>query len=220
MLEAVFFDLDGTLVDSMEDIAFSVNSGLKKLGLSELPLTAYPSLVGWGLENLCSKVLISLTKSDAEKEELYRIVLSVYSENPVRFTRVYPHMEEVLEELQSQKVAVSVVSNKKDELVKEIVHRTFPKINFFATEGLQPEYGAKSDPSLTLSIVEKLKVKAENCIFVGDSAVDIKTAKNSFMKSCGVLWGYRGEEELLKEGADFIVKDSCELKALFRSLSI
>lgn len=203
MYKAVFFDLDGTLLDTLEDLADSVNEMLRKYSCPERSLDEIRQFVGNGMKKLVeSSVSENFDKKDFDSA--YEFFRSSYGKNMQNKTHPYDGIEECLEDLKKAGIKTVVISNKNDDAVKSLCEKYFPGLVTFAVgvkEGIPP----KPDPAMIFSAEEKIGLKKEECIFVGDSDTDMLTAKNVGMKSVGVLWGFRDRGVLENSGADFIV---------------
>lgn len=210
MKKGCIFDLDGTLVNSLMDLGDSVNDVLKSHGLKTYDYDDYTLMVGNGIRKLIERALGDhLDLLDVCLKEFY----DVYEKNCLNKTLPYDGITELLYELKSQGILLAVVTNKPHALAIKIVDSLFPNI-FTAIYGQQEIYPIKPDASSTLFALMTLKLKKEDCFFIGDSNVDIDTAYNAHMESIGVCWGFRGEDELKEAGADFVCYHPCEIKEL------
>lgn len=202
-VRAVVFDLDGTLVDSLADIAAAVNATLEAHGRSTHPVTSYNAMVGWGLRKLLVTASAEQPFDERELEVAYERVLGLYRAKPVVHTRPYPGVEALLEGL-GTRVPLGVFSNKEDGMTKTIVATLFPRAGFLAVAGARPEKAPKPDPSALLEILEGWRIEPAACAYLGDSDVDMETARRAGVVACGAAWGFRGEAELRSSGADEI----------------
>lgn len=212
MYKYAIFDLDGTLANTLEDLADAVNYALEKNGFTPYPTESYRLMVGSGRVNLIKKA----TKSD--NEETINSVKAdfdeYYSANSVNKTCAYPQSEQVLENLQSKGVTLAVLSNKPDIFVKTILSKLFPNISFKEAWGKKEEYAIKPNPESLNAILEKLGADKSNTVYIGDSNVDVFTAHNGKVDVIGCTWGFRGETELVEAGADKIAHTYTELEAI------
>ena len=155
-----------------------------------------------------------LPEEDKNNEEAIEKVLKLfdeyYGEHMHDTTKPYDGIYELIKELKIKNIKLAVVSNKPDEFVGETVNRYFGN-DFEITYGQRPNHAVKPDPKTVYEVMEYLNVTKEECIYVGDSDVDMKTAQNAGVKSIGVAWGFRGEEELKSAGADYIIRTPQEL---------
>lgn len=209
MLKAVIFDLDGTLLDTLEDLTDSVNEMLFKMSFPERSIDEIRRFVGNGMKKLVERSIPeNFDKSCFDG--CYTLFKEAYGRNMNNKTRPYGGIAECLEALKGFGVKTAVVSNKNDDAVKMLCQKTFGDLIGFSqgvAEGIKP----KPDPSAVNYTIEKMHLEKEDCIFVGDSDTDILTAKNADLKSIGVLWGFRDKNVLEKAGADFIVKSPEEI---------
>lgn len=213
MKKGCIFDLDGTLVNSLMDLGDSVNYVLKSHGLKTYDYEDYSLMVGNGVRKLMERALGNhLDLLDICLEEFY----DIYEKNCLNKTLPYDGIVELLNELKSQDILLSVVTNKPHALAIKIVDSLFPNM-FIAIYGQQEIYPTKPDASSTLFALMAMKLKKEDCLFIGDSNVDIETAYNAHMESVGVCWGFRSEDELKAAGADFICYHPCEINELLKN---
>lgn len=211
MYKYVVFDLDGTLVNSLFDLADSVNKALEKNGLPAHPYDAYKYFVGNGRAKLIERAM----GDAASDEKLRALVTKDYDDDYLIHcldkTKPYDGIVEMLLKLQQNGVKINVLSNKPDEFVKNMLDKLFEGISFDIAWGKKAEYPTKPDPSSVLAVLDKLSADKKDCLYVGDSNVDVITAKNAGLDFCGVLWGFRTKEELENEGAKTTVTSADEL---------
>jgi phosphoglycolate phosphatase len=208
--KGVIFDLDGTLVNSLEDIADAMNSVLQDLNYPTHSYDDYQYFIGSGLRNLVSKSLPENHNDENQIERCYDLMVEVYRDNCTNQTKPYNGIVELLDELKSRNIKLSVFSNKADALTKEISAFLFPGY-FDPIVGLSIESLKKPNPFEAIEISKSLELKPEEMIFVGDSGIDMQTATNANMFAVGVLWGYRPEEELMANGANHILNHPLDL---------
>lgn len=198
--KAVIFDMDGTLLNTLEDLADCANTLLMEQGLAPRPVDAYRHFAGKGAENLMRRAAPQGT-DEATLKRLTAGMRSLYAREGSRKTRPYKGIESMLHGLTAASIALAVLSNKPHELTRATVRRFFPDIAFAAVHG-SPQGGlAKPDPALALDIAKNLGLRPEDVLFTGDTPTDMKTAAAAGMLPVGVLWGFRGQEELLAHGA-------------------
>lgn len=205
MTEFCIFDLDGTLLDTLEDLAVSVNYALEKNGLPQHPIDSYRYFVGDGV-----LMLIRRASGSGDEVLLQKLKEDFDSHYQVhRFDKTHPYSgaRALLEALREKKIPMAVLSNKPDEFVGDLMKRYFPGISFFATFGKRPGMAKKPDPAALNQLIAQSGVKKENCLYVGDSNVDVETAHNAGIRCCGAEWGFRGYQELKEAGADCFAKD-------------
>ena len=211
MIKIAVFDLDGTLVNSLTDLALSVNKGLKAAGLPEHPLSAYNRFVGNGRAKLIERAIGAERLTDA----LFDAVISVF-DREYRLhcndnTAAYDGCAGMLEALTKNGIATAVLSNKPDEFVDRILKKVYPEHKFTEAWGQKPQYPTKPDGASLHAILSLHGVLPEECVYIGDSNVDVFTAQNAGVKMAGVSWGFRGKAELLGAGAPFVADTAGEL---------
>jgi phosphoglycolate phosphatase len=205
--EGVIFDLDGTLVDSLDDLADSMNTVLRNNHFPTHETGAYRQFIGSGLRNLVRMVLPDAYKEDEELAgRCLASMVETYNENCMNKTRPYEGISELLDELASRGMKLSILSNKNDALSKKIVQTLLPKWKFEYIVGLTTETLKKPNPAEALRISRELGILPENMLYVGDSGIDMQTANNAGMYAAGVLWGFRSKEELLSNGAKALIE--------------
>tara|TARA_R110002126_G_C10490123_1_gene503601 strand:+ start:13528 stop:14091 length:564 start_codon:yes stop_codon:yes gene_type:complete len=184
--KAVIFDLDGTLIDSLFDIADSMNIVLKSLNFPTHSYQKHQSFIGSGIRSLVEKSLPLAHRDEKQIEICFTAMMDVYRNNCTVKTKPYDGIIEVLDELISRDIQLCVLSNKADEFTKKIVQTILP--NYFnAVHGLKIEAHKKPNPHGAIQISKSLEVKAEEIIYVGDTGIDMQTAKNANMLAVGVL---------------------------------
>lgn len=208
MKKTLIFDLDGTLLDSIYDIALCMNEVLTSLKLDTYKIDEYKYFVGSGMDVLIDNAL----KNSIElKDEATKRFKELYEFNLHKNTKPYDGIYELLDELVKLDCNLAVLSNKPDFMTKEYVKTLFKDYPFLEVHGQKEQQAKKPDPIQALNIASKLKINPSEIFFVGDTKVDMQTAKNAKMKAIGVLWGFRDEKELKEFGADFIVKHPLEI---------
>ncbi len=215
---AVVFDLDGTLLDTLGDIASAVNRALASCNLSGYSKEEYRSMIGHGLGSLVDSALEKYPRAAADpgiRDEVYDRTLKEYRNSPVGNTVIYPGIEKVLDTLCERNISMSILSNKEDSLVRIIAGELLDRWPFTVIQGRKKDLPAKPDPSSLLKIMEIMGAGKEECVYVGDSEVDIRTGKNAGVMSAGVLWGYRRKTDLVNEGAGIIVDKPQSLIEIF-----
>lgn len=215
MYTTVLFDLDGTLLDTLQDIAAAANHALESLGLPTHPVPAYRHMVGSGVNVLIQRMLPPDKRGQATSEVALALYRKHYNVHMNDFTRPYPGILEMLAKLKAASVQMGVLSNKTDARVQEMVAHYFPN-TFEIAMGLRPEFSEKPDPASTLHMLQALGAQKQNTLYCGDSDIDMQTAHNAGLAGCGVAWGFRGEEELKNAGATFIAQNTDELYHIIR----
>lgn len=212
---AVIFDLDGTLVDSIQDIADSMNRTLTHFGYKTYRYDEYKYFVGNGLMNLVAKCLPEDKRTESHIEEVLFVMMSKYRKNSVNKTVLYPGIPELLDHLSEKNYKMAVLSNKADVLTQDIAMQLLYKWNFEIILGASDFFPRKPNPQSALFIAEELHVQPENILYLGDTDTDMKTANAAGMYAVGVSWGFRERKELEENGAKLIIDKPEELiKAL------
>ena len=201
--DAVIFDLDGTLTDTLEDLKNSVNYALSEFGFSERSLEEVRSFVGNGVKKL---IYLSVPESTSEEtaEKCLEVFKAYYKEHSLVKTKPYDGILPMLCELRNRGVKTAVVTNKMQEAAKDIVRIFFDGL-IDVTVGQVDGVAQKPQPDGINFVIQKLGVSKDKAIYVGDSEVDCFTAKNAGIPCIGVTWGFRDKSVLLESGADFIV---------------
>ncbi|WP_147678543.1 HAD family hydrolase [Algibacter pacificus] len=210
MYKAVIFDLDGTLVNSIEDIADAMNTVLNNYNYPTHTYDTYKTLVGSGIKSLVVNALPKSNRSELQINLCLNAMMTVYSEQCTNKTKPYDGIAELLNHLKSKPLKISVFSNKADALTKKIVLALFPDY-FEPVLGLKEEALKKPNPVVALEICKTLHVLPEETIYVGDTGIDIQTAKNANMLPVGVTWGFRDKNELIEHGAKHILNHPLDL---------
>ena len=211
MFKIAVFDLDGTLADSLTDLAICVNLGLAAAGLPEKPVKNFKTYVGNGRAKLIWRAM-----DGVKDEQLFDIVEKTFNEEyALRCTdntTAYNGCAKLLEGLKSRGIMTAVLSNKPDEFVERILRKLYPSHSFAAAWGKKPEFKPKPDGEALNALLKLCKVyDRSECIYVGDSDVDVFTAQNAGVAMAGVEWGFRGKNELISAGAPFVAAGADEL---------
>ena len=210
MIKGLIFDLDGTTLNTLEDIVRSYNLALKEFGFSEKSEDEIRMGVGQGFMMLVNNTIPK--EVDAEtKERLANRYKEIYKENYDRKTCPYNGMRELLEKLQYEGYKLAVNSNKSDIFVKSLISKNYPEIVFTDVMGAVEGIAHKPDPQGPEIIIKEMGLNKEEVLYVGDSDIDIKTAKNTGLKSIGCLWGFRDEETLKNAGVDVLVSEPSQI---------
>jgi len=218
MIKAVIFDLDGTLVNSLEDLATSTNQALSTYGFPTHETEKYKYFVGDGMMNLIERVLPEENRDGVTINKVFEVFFKYYSEHYLDKTVAYSGIHGVLDSLKKDGIKIAVVSNKRDDMAKIVAEKIFGDIFDFVV-GKREGYPTKPDPKLTLEVIDILGVTPKDCAFVGDSGMDMAAAKNSGCLAVGVLWGFRTADELNKNGADYLLENTSEIAELIKEIN-
>lgn len=211
-LQAVIFDLDGTLVDSIADLGLSVHYALGAFGYdSPYDPKVYAPMVGNGTRKLVERAMEQFQVPMRLFEDIFPVFCERYDGHAFDYTAAYPGIDELLIELKENGIPMAVHTNKPDGVANAIVQHLFPGI-FSFVYGQREGIPLKPAPDVSLQIAQKFGLSVGEIAFCGDSNVDIYTACNAGMFSIGVLWGFRDESELRTAGAQAIVRTPEEIK--------
>lgn len=209
--KAVIFDLDGTLLNSLEDIADSANSVLSNHDLPTHKPDDYKIFVGSGICELMTRALPEKEKDPDTIDDYVKEFREEYARNWNVKTKPYAGIAAMLDELVSRKIKIAVLSNKLHAFTKQCVDELLPRWKFNIVMGLQNDIPPKPDPTSALQIAKQLNIDSLHILYVGDSDIDMKTALAACMHPVGVLWGFRTKKELQKNGAKTLIKKPQEL---------
>ena len=216
MLKAVVFDLDGTLLDTIPDIAANLNRALAECGFPTHPVEKCKTFVGDGIINAIRRALPEGTEEDAVWD-VHTLYQRFYPENCTVHTQYYPGIRELLTALRDAGVPMAVLSNKTDGTAKRIAAHYFPEIPFKGVFGRVPERPLKPDPAAAAPILEAVGLAAEEIAYVGDSGTDMTFARAVGMLPVATPWGYRTREELVEKGAAFVLDQPMDLLAVLKN---
>ncbi len=200
--KSIIFDMDGTLADSLAGVALAINRVLDRFDLPKYSLSKYQSFIGGGIENLVSRVL---PENPQLHDEFLASLRSEYSSTWKNDCQLYQGIPELLDILTSKGFRLSVLSNKPDVFLRQFSDYLLKSWHFYPVIGAGDKYQMKPAPDAALEIAGEWDTPPAEIIFVGDSGIDIKTARSAGMPSVGVSWGYRPRSELQQCGADYII---------------
>jgi len=211
---ALISDLDGTLLDTLQDLADSVNAALGRLGLPGHELEAYKYFVGDGRRMMALRALPEDRRDEATLERLSVLITEEYFFGWTSKTRPYDGIPELLDGLTSRGIRMAVLSNKPHEYTYPMVGDLLSRWSFEVVAGESLEFPKKPDPTGARRILSLMNIKPEECLYIGDSGVDMQTATAAGLFPVGVLWGFRSAEELLENGAKVLVEKPTDILAL------
>ena len=209
MYKHVIFDLDGTLLNTIDDLADTGNHVCTLHGWPTHTVAEFKLMVGNGIPKLVERFAPQGTSQEV-LDQAFQEFMDWYGVHKEDKTAPYAGMPEVTKALREAGVSIAVLSNKADVMAGPVVEHYYPGI-FPVVQGALPGLPTKPDPTLLHRLMEQMGASPEDTLFVGDSDVDIRTARNGGLTSCGVLWGFRGRAELEAEGADCLARTPEEL---------
>lgn len=215
--QAVLFDLDGTLLDTVQDLADSVNIVLDRLGFPRHNIQAYKYFVGDGVEELARRALPEDHRDQATVARSTAAIREEYSKRWANNTRPYKGIPELLDALTADSVPMAILSNKPDDSTKITVARLLPKWRFDRIVGASPSVAMKPHPGAALAIAHSLNIPPAAFLYLGDTGTDMKTARAAGMYPVGALWGFRTAEELTESGAKRIIEHPGQLLDLLQT---
>ena len=196
MKKLVIFDLDGTLLDTIADLANAANYALKQLGHPTHPVDTIRTYVGNGINKLLERALPEAERNEENVVRMRSHFVPYYDAHNADLSVPYPGIVALLEALQAKGVRIAVASNKYQEATEKLVKHYFPMIDFVEVLGQREGIPVKPDPSIVSDILTKANVSPEETLYVGDSGVDMQTAINAGVDAVGVTWGFRPRAEL------------------------
>ena len=216
MKRLVIFDLDGTLLNTIDDLGMATNHALRLSGYPEHNLAAYPMFVGNGVTRLIERALPEDARTPEIVADLREKFREYYDAHLCDNTMPYPGIPEMLRDLRDLGVAVAVASNKYQAAVEKLISHFFPDIPWVSVNGHKDGVPVKPDPSIVFDILSHAPTRKTKVLYVGDSAVDMETARRACVDSCGVSWGFREVRELREAHADNIVSHPDEIIRVVR----
>ena len=204
---AILFDLDGTLLDTLEEIATAANAALQRRGCARHEIKTYRRFVGNGVRNLVERILPEDTHSNhRDVQQFAEDLAAEYERRADRLTKIYPGIPELLTTLQDKGISLAILSNKPHLLTIRCANRFLSQWRFQSILGQQTSRPRKPDPAGALEIAKRLRIPPHSILYVGDTEVDIQTARAAGITSVGALWGFRSKAELIANKPNFIVE--------------
>ncbi len=210
MYKLVIFDLDGTLVNSLEDLGNACNSALERFGYPTHPMDSFRYFVGDGVPMLIRRALPESERSEENIARVKAVFDEIYGRNYNVCTRPYDGITELLGKLKAEGILIAVASNKPDNFTQTIVTSMFGD-TFSYVSGKKEGFEKKPDPQIALHIMEKLGVSPKDVLFAGDSSVDMQTAHNAGCDCIGCVWGFRTLQELADNKATYIANSPIDI---------
>ena len=212
MYKVCIFDLDGTIADTVESMAYVGNQVLREFGLTALPVENYNFYAGDGADELVRRMLAATPGGDkADYEQIRTVYRQRFAENPFYHVKPFDGIIELLEKLKEENIKIAVLSNKPHEAAVEVVNKIFGETMFHKVQGQTERIPRKPSPVGALAIAEAFGVKPEECLYCGDTNTDMDTGKAAGMYTIGVTWGFRPRQELVEHHADKIVDTPQEI---------
>ena len=217
MIKLCIFDMDGTVVNTINSIAYFANKALEKYGLPSIPTEKYKRLVGNGAEILVRRMLDTVGGSEQDYESVLNEYNTTYDNDFFYLTEAYKGIPEMLDELKKMGVKTAILSNKPDSTAKKVADKLFGAERVDLCFGAREGKPLKPDPQSVYEIMDIFGTEKEDCLYVGDTATDMQTAKNAGLYSVGVLWGFRDEQELKGANADIIISEPRKIVELAKT---
>ncbi|MDE6486489.1 MAG: HAD family hydrolase [Muribaculaceae bacterium] len=211
MHQLVIFDLDGTLLNTIADLGEAANHTMAALGYPQHSPQSYPTMVGNGVARLIERALPDSARTPDIRDQALEIFRDYYDRHLADHTTPYPGIPQLLDELTARGIAVAVASNKYEAAVRRLVRHFFPAIEWAAVCGNIEGVPVKPDPSIVFRILADHPTPKAATLYVGDSGVDIETARRACLDSVGVTWGFRSAAELRAHYATHIITTPAEL---------
>lgn len=212
MIKVCIFDLDGTLADTLSTIANYGNSALEAHGYKSIESEKYKALAGDGRDELIRRMLKTVGDTELKDfEKVRKTYDTLYENDMMGITKVFDGMKELLINLKKKHIKIAVLSNKPNNVVPTVIETLFGKGFFDACLGQLDNIKRKPAPDGAILIAQQFNVLPEDCLYIGDTDVDMKTGSSAGMDTVGVLWGFRNEEELISNGAKHIIKKPSEI---------
>jgi phosphoglycolate phosphatase len=208
---AIIFDLDGTLLDTLDDIANAANSVLAARGFPPHPNANYRTFIGEGVIKLMLRALPNSHQDEATVQACVGAYVQEYERTWNARSKPYPGVAEMLDALVVRGLKLAVLSNKPDHFTQRCVDELLAQWTFDVVLGASDQFPRKPDPASAIETAQRLGVPPAECLYVGDSGIDMQTARSAHMYSVGVLWGFRDQEELLRDGAQLLIKKPSEV---------
>ena len=215
MKKLAIFDLDGTLLNTIADLAHSTNYALNKLGYPTHEIEKYKFMVGNGINQLFERALPEGEKTEENVLRVRKEFIPYYDIHNADDSRPYPGVPELLTDLQSAGIQIAVASNKYQAATEKLIAHYFPNIHFTAVFGQREGISVKPDPTVVFDILKLANVEKDEVLYIGDSGVDMQTAANAGVTACGVIWGFRPKSELEEFKPAYIVDTTEKILSLF-----
>ena len=211
MIKLCIFDMDGTLVNTIDTIAYFGNTTLENFGIESIPTDNYKTLVGNGSRVLIERML-EFRKAEVDNvDEIHKWYMNKYDNDFMYLTRAYDGIVPMLKALKDMGIKTAIISNKDDVTAKKVSDELFESGMIDLCLGARPGKALKPDPESVLEIIEEFGVEKSECLYIGDTAVDMQTGRGAGAKTVGVLWGFRDREELEASGGEILIENPMQL---------
>jgi phosphoglycolate phosphatase len=207
--KAILFDLDGTLVDTVSDLANAMNFALQSFGQPAHSVEACKQMIGSGVKKFAQRALAQ--DSQNLQDEVLSVMRARYHDKCLEHSRLYDGVFDTVKKLRDQRLRLAVVTNKDQTDAERIVEHFFGADTFECVVGVVGNMPVKPDTTGTMKIVESMGLRCEDFLFVGDAEVDVRTAASAKIRSVGASWGFRGRDELVEAKADIIIDSPVEI---------
>jgi phosphoglycolate phosphatase len=207
----IIFDLDGTLLDTIADLAEGANYALSVLGYPTHDSSTIRSFVGNGINKLLERALPKEEQTPENVLRMREVFLPYYDEHNADLTSPYPGIPELLATLQQRGMMLAVASNKYQSATEKLVAHFFPSTRFIKVFGQRTDVPIKPDPAALITLMDELGVSPEECLYIGDTATDMQTGRGAGAKTVGVLWGFRNRAELTESGGEILIEHPRQL---------
>ena len=211
MVKLCIFDMDGTVVDTISSISYFANRALNLYGLPSIEKDRYKILVGNGARVLVERMVAEVGGDSEQLEKVYKEYNTTYDNDFLYLTEAYEGVVEMLSELKEMGIKTAILSNKPDVTAGKVAKALFKEGLIDLCYGAREGIPLKPDPEGVYKILEEMQISGDDCLYIGDTATDIKTAKNASLTSIGVLWGFRDRAELEGAGADYVINHPSEI---------
>jgi phosphoglycolate phosphatase len=214
--QAIIFDLDGTLLDTLDDLTDAFNTACRVFGCPVLPANKYKMLIGNGARNVIASRFRLHGISESKIEEGVSLFREAYRATNLNKTHPYPGITDVLNDLSRRPITLNVLSNKPHRDTERCIQKFFNIHQFQIIQGHQENNPLKPDPTMARKIMRECNIPFHRGLFIGDTAVDMETAHQAGMPAVGVTWGFRTRGELKRYGADWIINSPAEILLLLK----
>lgn len=220
MIKACIFDMDGTVANTINSISYFANNALNKAGLPSIETDIYKKLVGNGAKVLVERMLKTVGAGNEYYDEVAYEYNTKYDNDFLYLTEPYEGIIDALTALKEMGISIAILSNKPHETALKVSDALFPDGLVDICYGGREGIALKPDPAGVFEIMKKLNVKEDECLYIGDTATDMKTGKASNLYTVGVLWGFRDLAELEEGGADTVISHPSELINIAKKFSV